>query len=296
MLKTLCLILLLPLFAQSAKFDNELCKPRSTLVAIDKPSFKFFPYFVKLDRCGGSCNDIQPSIKSCVPVKYNEVSVSVKMVSTGETKIIKERNHTHCGCQCVITLADCNLELEDWRPDLCQCKCKFGDKPPTPCRDGFRWSKKDCRCICDKAPETCPSNKVWSATECKCVCKDKKYKNCARQNKIVNEDTCRCMRDDKQPGTSEFSGSRPQQKGELSHEFYIGLFLGQFVFLYFVFDAILYHKKAGLIYRVTRSFCTNKGDRSNIECPRENVCCESNNTAVTDIGQRNVAACCCSDV
>lgn len=48
--------------------------------------------------------------------------------------------------------------------------------------------------------------------------------------------------------------------GELSHEFYIGLFLGQFVFLYFVFDAILYHKKAGLIYRVTRSFCTNKGN------------------------------------
>ena len=149
------------LFSQLAKFDNELCKPRSTLVAIDKPSFKFFPYFVKLDRCGGSCNNIQPSIKSCVPLQYNEVSVSVKMVSTGETKIIKERNHTHCGCQCVITLDDCNLELEDWRPELCQCKCKFGDKPPTPCRDGFRWSKKDCRCICDKAPETCPSNKVW---------------------------------------------------------------------------------------------------------------------------------------
>ena len=149
------------LFSQLAKFDNELCKPRSTLVAIDKPSFKFFPYFVKLDRCGGSCNDIQPSIKSCVPLQYNEVSVSVKMVSTGETKIIKERNHTHCGCQCVITIDDCNLELEDWKQELCQCKCRFGDKPPTPCRDGFRWSKKDCRCICDKAPETCPSNKVW---------------------------------------------------------------------------------------------------------------------------------------
>lgn len=42
--------------------------------------------------------------------------------------------------------------------------------------------------------------------------------------------------------------------GELSQKFYIGLFLGQFVVLYFVFDAILYHKKAGLIYRVTRSF------------------------------------------
>lgn len=36
------------------------------------------------------------------------------------------------------------------------------------------------------------------------------------------------------------------------------MFLGQFVLMYLVFDAILYRKKAGLIYRVTRS-CSTKG-------------------------------------
>lgn len=52
-----------------------------------------------------------------------------------------------------------------------------------------------------------------------------------------------------------FSGGFPQ-------EFYIALFLGQFVLMYLVFDAILYRKKAGLIYRLTRSCSADKGNLS----------------------------------
>ena len=36
------------------------------------------------------------------------------------------------------------------------------------------------------------------------------------------------------------------------------LFIGEFVLLYMVFEAVLYRKKAGLIYRITRS-CSTKG-------------------------------------
>ena len=46
--------------------------------------------------------------------------------------------------------------------------------------------------------------------------------------------------------------------GGLRQEFYVVMFLGQFVVMYLVFDAILYRKKAGLIYRITRS-CSTKG-------------------------------------
>lgn len=46
--------------------------------------------------------------------------------------------------------------------------------------------------------------------------------------------------------------------GGLRQEFYVVMFIGQFVLMYLVFDAILYRKKAGLIYRITRS-CSTKG-------------------------------------
>lgn len=46
--------------------------------------------------------------------------------------------------------------------------------------------------------------------------------------------------------------------GGFRQEFYVVIFLGQFVVMYLVFDAILYTKKAGLIYRLTRG-CSSKG-------------------------------------
>lgn len=285
------ILLLLPFLIHSDKIDNECCRPRPTLVAIDNPNFKFFPYFVKLNRCGGSCDRIKPTVKSCISLQFREVPVTVQVVGTEEMTTIKERNHTQCGCECVIGFEDCNLEFEEWRPDLCQCKCKYGKKgPQKPCDNGFRWSKRHCRCVCDKEPQTCPSNKAWSPSECSCVCKDRKYRSCEKQNKIVDEKTCRCINENA-PKTSEVFASQPQQKGGLRQDLYIGLFLGQFVLLYLVFDAILFRKKAGLIYRLTKSCSSDKDDCSNIDGSREDICDDSNSTTVTDIGQRNVAAC-----
>jgi len=161
MQETFALLLLLPLLSNSVQIGNEYCRPRPTLVPIDNPNYKFFPYFVKLHRCGGSCDTIQPSVQSCIALQFTEVPVTVQVVGTKKTKTIIERNHTRCGCECVISPSDCNLELEEWRPDLCQCRCKYGDKPPVPCGNGLVWSKNHCRCICNKEQEICPPNKVW---------------------------------------------------------------------------------------------------------------------------------------
>jgi len=148
--------------------NNEFCKPRPTLVAIDNPDYNFFPYFVKLHRCGGSCDNVQPSVQSCTPLQYNIVPVTVQVIGTSETKIINEKNHTRCGCECVVSPDNCNLELEDWRPDMCQCKCKYNDTTSKPCGQGMIWSKSYCRCRCNKAPEQCGANKVKEA-----FCNDK---------------------------------------------------------------------------------------------------------------------------
>ncbi|KAL9980734.1 hypothetical protein ACROYT_G009370 [Oculina patagonica] len=288
-------LLLLPLLGNSVHVNNEFCSPRPTLVAIDNPNYKFFPYFVKLHRCGGSCDNVQPSVQSCVPLQYNEVPVTVQVIGTSATKVIMEKNHTRCGCECVISPDDCNLDLEDWRPDICQCKCKYTDTPPVPCGQGMNWSKNHCRCMCNKEPEQCGPNKVWSAKACGCVCKERRYRNCARRQKFVDEETCMCTDVMQGPETNQVSSPNPQQKGGFRQEFYVVIFLGQFVVMFLVFDAILYSKKAGLIYRFTRS-CSTKGDLSNIENSREDIFSDSSVTctAVTDLptetGQNNMAA------
>ena len=142
------------------KVNNEFCKPRPTLVAIDNPDYKFFPYFVKLHRCGGSCDNVQPSVQSCTPLQYNDVPVTVQVIGTSETKIIKEKNHTRCGCECVISPDECDSKFEYFRQDMCQCKCRYDDTPPVPCGQGMVWNKSHCRCMCNKVPEHCGPNKV----------------------------------------------------------------------------------------------------------------------------------------
>ena len=142
--------------------ENEYCRPRPTLVAIDNPSYKFFPYFINLHRCGGSCDKIQPSVLSCVPTRSTEVPVTVQVVGTKRWTKISMQNHTSCGCECTLSPSQCDPIWENWKPDLCQCRCKYGDKPPKPCGNGLVWSKNDCRCVCNKEPEICPPNKVWS--------------------------------------------------------------------------------------------------------------------------------------
>lgn len=286
------LLLVLPMFGNSVHVNNEFCRPRPTVVAIDDPNYKFFPYFVKLHQCGGSCNMIQPSVQSCVPLQFTEVPVTVQVVGTNKMKTVIKRNHTRCGCECVINPSDCDLDLEDWRPDLCQCKCKYGDTPPVPCGNGLTWSKNDCRCMCNKEPETCPPNKVWDSKECGCICKPRRYRNCGKRRLFVDKETCMCTNE--MPVESKVSSSQPKQKaGGFRQEFYIFLFLGQFAFMYLVFDAILYRKKAGLIYRVTRSCSAEKGDCGNTENSREDIFSESNSTVVTDLptetGERNMA-------
>lgn len=295
MQESLALLVLLPLLGNSVEVNNEFCKPRPTLVAIDNPDYKFFPYFVKLHRCGGSCDNVQPSVQSCTPLQYNEVPVTVQVIGTSETKVIKEKNHTRCGCECVISPDNCDLEFEDWRPDMCQCKCKYNDTPPVPCGQGMIWSRSHCRCMCNKVPEQCGPNKVWSSKACGCVCKERRYRNCARRQKFVDEETCMCTNVMQGPETNQVSNPKPQQKGGLPQEFYVVMFLGQFVLMYLVFDAILYRKKAGLIYRVTRS-CSTKGNHSNIDSSREDIFSDSSrsSTVITDLptetGENNMAA------
>lgn len=293
MQESIGIILLLPLLGHAVRLGNELCRPRPTLVPIDDPEFKFFPYFVKLHQCGGSCDHIQPSVKSCIPLEYDEVSVTVQVVGTDEMRTTQVKNHTRCGCECVHGPKDCDLELEEWKPDLCQCQCRNRDRPSVPCGAGMTWSRAQCRCVCNKQPQSCGPNKVWNKEACECVCKDRRYKNCARKQKRVDEETCKCTTKVMPPAEGKLSSPKPHSKGGLRQEFYVILFIGQFVLLYMVFEAVLYRKKAGLIYRITRS-CSTKGGHLDIKESREDILSisssETETNLPTETGHHNVEA------
>lgn len=282
MQESIAIILLLPILGHAVRVSNEFCRPRPTLVPIDNPEFKFFPYFVKLHQCGGSCDHIQPSVKSCIPLEDNEVSVTVQMVGTSEMRVIKVKNHTRCGCECVHGPENCDFELEEWKPDLCQCQCRNRDRPPVPCEAGKTWSKAQCRCVCNKQPQSCGPNKIWSKKACGCVCKEKKYIKCARKQKLVDEETCMCITKVMHPEAQKLSSPKPHPKGGLRQEFYIMIFIGQFVLLYSVFEAILYRKEAGLIYRITRS-CLAKGAHLNSKESSEYIFSVSTSETVTNL-------------
>lgn len=61
---------------------------------------------------------------------------------------------------------------------------------------------------------------VWSSKACGCVCKEKRYRNCERKQKSVDEETCMCTDVMKGPETNQVSNPKPQQKGK-----YIEVFL-----------------------------------------------------------------------
>ena len=48
--------------------NNQECKVRPEIININSNEPSFYPYSVKISKCGGSCNDINvPYAKLCVP-------------------------------------------------------------------------------------------------------------------------------------------------------------------------------------------------------------------------------------
>ena len=99
---------------------------------VDDQTRGFKPYHVLLHRCSGTCDDINPERKPCIPSTTELIDVKVHDPLNGKDKIIKVLNHTSCGCECNL---DCDLD-NGQVPDGDQCICKSvplpsGRKPDT---------------------------------------------------------------------------------------------------------------------------------------------------------------------
>nr|QNH72562.1 toxin candidate TRINITY_DN4281_c0_g1_i1 [Ceriantheomorphe brasiliensis] len=244
------------IIAKGDMIANEYCMPRPTLVDIDRPTYNFFPYVVKLNRCGGSCNSIAPNIKHCVPTSSTDIKITVFSPITGGTHTIVQKNHTACGCQCVAKATDCDPDTQTWKPDHCRCECKYKE-PPVPCPAGSKWDSGKCKCVCSTVPEKCSNKKVWSTETCGCVCHQRHYNRCARKGKMVDETDCGCI-----SMSAAVIGNKDDSNSGISKEYLVVVLAVQFGVLFMVFDCILYTKQAGVIYTLKKK-CSSKNSAFN---------------------------------
>ena len=84
--------------------NNQEFKSRPKIINVNNSELMFYPYNIKVNKCSGSCNDINnPYAKMCVPdiAKSINVKVSNLMQRINETKQIL----WHEACKCVCRLS-----------------------------------------------------------------------------------------------------------------------------------------------------------------------------------------------
>ena len=104
-------------------FENQECKVRPEVININSSNPMFYPFIVKINRCSGSCNNINDLYaKICVPdtVKNLKVKPFNLMSRTNETRHIKWRKS--CKCRCRLNRIICNNKQRR-NKDKCRCKC-----------------------------------------------------------------------------------------------------------------------------------------------------------------------------
>ena len=130
--------------------NNQECKVRIKIVAVNSDEPAFFPFSIKTSKCSGSCNNINnPYAKLCIPhvVKNLNVRVFNLMPRPNETKHIKW--HEKCKSKCRLDGSVCNNK-QRWNENKCRCERKeLIDKGV--CDKGFIWNQSNCECECDKS-------------------------------------------------------------------------------------------------------------------------------------------------
>ena len=130
---------------------NQKCMSRPKIIDINANEPVFYPYSIKVNKCSGSCNNINdPYAKLCVPdiIKNINVKVFNLMSRINETRQIIW--HETCKCVCRLISAVCNSR-QIWNKDKCRCECKEDLINKMVCDTGYVWNPSNCACdkLCD---------------------------------------------------------------------------------------------------------------------------------------------------
>ena len=103
---------------------NQKCMSRPKIVDVNADEPVFYPYFIKVNKCLGSCNNINdPFAKLCVPDVVKNINVKVFNLMSRIKETRQMVWHETCKCVCRLTEAFCNVR-QVWNENKCQCECK----------------------------------------------------------------------------------------------------------------------------------------------------------------------------
>ena len=104
---------------------NQKCMSRPKILDINPNEPIFYPYSIKVNKCSGSCNNINdPFAKLCVPDITKNINVKVLniMARINETRQIV------------------------WQEDKCRCECKEDQINKMVCDRGYIWNPSNFAC------------------------------------------------------------------------------------------------------------------------------------------------------
>ena len=77
--------------------NNQECKIRLQIMNINRNEPSFYPYSVKTNKCGGSCNNINdPYAKLCVPDVVKNINVKVFNLISRSNEARRIKWHETC--------------------------------------------------------------------------------------------------------------------------------------------------------------------------------------------------------
>ena len=117
--------------AESTELPGVKCnEPVLSTVEVDS-QHRFRPFYVRLHRCEGSWEEVNPKIKKCVATGQKEINIKVFSFERNKYEFHRVYNHTSCGAECTTGGPDkCDLRVERWNEETCKCDCEFDDAPP----------------------------------------------------------------------------------------------------------------------------------------------------------------------
>ena len=115
------------------------CKVRKVVIDND---YMTFPYKIGVNRCVGSCNDINnPYFKVCSPDIIKNISFKVFDLISQQNKFRNRTFHESCKFGCLLDEKVCNNK-QKWNKNKCRCECLKIEK----CNDNSSWDVVNCRC------------------------------------------------------------------------------------------------------------------------------------------------------
>ena len=94
---------------ECVSMNNQEFRTRTEMININNNETVFYPFSIKVDKCSGSCNDINDSYtKLCVPDIIKSINVKVFSLMSWSNQTRHIEHHKTCKCKCRLDASVCN--------------------------------------------------------------------------------------------------------------------------------------------------------------------------------------------